>query len=94
MTTVTRVFRKYPIEEFARWGQELYRSTVVPVLTAGDHGRFVAIDIDTGEYEIDDSEREASFRLRARLPMSQTWMERVGHRGAHKITGFRTRDVS
>lgn len=72
--------RRYPKEEFARRGTEIYERDIAPQLKPADKGKFVAIDIETGEYEIDPDEMTASRRLRDRIPDSQTWMVRVGYR--------------
>jgi len=45
-------------------------------------GEFVAIDIETGAYEVDPDELAASDRLLARVPNAQTWLRRVGWRYA------------
>jgi hypothetical protein len=84
------VRRRYPKEEFARRGDATYQSAVRPHLTERDRGKFVAIDIDTGEFELDRDELEACHRLRARLPEAQIWMVRAGYRYVHRLGG---RDV-
>lgn len=45
---------------------------------AEDEGKFVVIDIETGEYEIDADELAASDRLLASHPTAQVWLRRVG----------------
>ncbi len=47
---------------------------------AGNQGTFVAIDIETGAYEIDADELAASDRLLARVPGAQIWLQRIGSR--------------
>jgi hypothetical protein len=70
--------RRYPKEEFARRGDELYETKVRPHLKPKDKGKFCAIDIETGEYELDRDEMKAGDKLEARLPEAQIWMVRVG----------------
>ena len=41
--------RKYPLEEFARRGDAIYKERIEPLLSLKDRGKFVAIDIETGE---------------------------------------------
>lgn len=43
-------------------------------------GKFAAIDIETGAYEVD-----ADDRLRARVPEAQIWMVRIGSRSVHRF---------
>ncbi|MSP38088.1 MAG: hypothetical protein EXR70_06325 [Deltaproteobacteria bacterium] len=67
-------------EEFARRGDEIYQRMVLPQLSPGDEGKFVAIDIQTEAFEIDGDELVASDRLLAKHPDAQTWLLRVGSR--------------
>jgi hypothetical protein len=73
------------MKEFARRGDSVYEGKVRPHLTAEDDGKFVALDIDAGEYEIHKSEFTAGDRLRKRLPAAQIWMVFVGSRYLHRI---------
>jgi hypothetical protein len=66
--------RRYSEEEFARRGDELVESKVRPNPTAADHDKSVAIDIDTGESELDKNDMKASDRLRKRVPDAQIWL--------------------
>ncbi len=79
---------RYPMAEHARRGQELYEQQVRAKVEAGNHGRIVAIDIETGEYELADDTLTAGNQLRARLPDPQIWVERIGHKGVYRF-GFR-----
>jgi hypothetical protein len=71
--------RRYPKEEFARRGKEIYESAIRPQVEADNRGKYVAIDIETGAWEVDSSELEASNRLRQRVPDAQTWILRIGY---------------
>jgi hypothetical protein len=88
---MTSIQRRYPKDEFARKGDELYERQVRPQLGEHDHDKFVALDIDTGEYELDEDELTAGDRLRQRLPQAQIWYVRVGsdylHRFGHQRAG-------
>jgi hypothetical protein len=68
----------YGKEEFARRGEAIYRRDIEPVVGKGNEGCFVAIDIESREYEIDADETAASDRLLARVPNAQTWVRRIG----------------
>lgn len=70
---------RYSKEEFARRGNEIYEARVRPQVEEGNHGKIVAIDIETGDYELADDLITASKRLSARLSNPQTWIVRVGH---------------
>ena len=79
--------RRYSKEEFARRGDALVESKVRPHLAAADEDKFVAIDIETGEYELDTNEMKAADPLRKRLPDSQIWLVRVTLGYLHRFGG-------
>jgi hypothetical protein len=55
--------RHYSKEEFARGGDARYEKDVLPKLKRGDEGKFAAIDIDSGTYELTSiAERTRSMR--------------------------------
>ena len=72
-------------EEFARLGQEIYEQRVRPQVEEGNSGRIVAIDIETGEFEVADDPLAASDQLFARCPDAQPWLIRIGHRALHRL---------
>jgi hypothetical protein len=84
---------RYSKEEFARKGDLIYDRDVLPSVGAGHEGEFAAIDIETGEYEVDVDEREASGRLRARHPNAQIWLRRIGRRYTRKFGSQRQRQT-
>ncbi|MCG6133643.1 MAG: hypothetical protein MET45_03115 [Nostoc sp. LLA-1] len=71
---------RYSKEEFARRGNEIYDSQVRPQVEANNYGKIVAIDIETGGWEIDTDKINASKRLETRYPDAQIWFVRVGSR--------------
>lgn len=76
---------RYSKEEFARRGDEIYESLVCQQVGDGNHGKIVAIDIETGAFEIADEILTATDRLFERLPDAQPWIVRVGHRAVHRF---------
>lgn len=82
---------RYSKEEFARRGDEIYDRDIRPLLEVENEGKFVAIDIETGAWEMDADALAACERLIARAPDGQTWLTRVGHPYAHRIGGPRHR---
>src|SRR5436853_6324341 len=79
--------RRYSKEEFARRGDALVESKVRPILTAADEDKFVAIDIETGEFELDKNEMNAAERLRKRVPDPQIWLVHVTLGYLHRFGG-------
>ncbi len=76
---------RYSKEEFARRGNEIYESQVRPQVEQGNHGKIVAIDIETGAFELAKDTVTASDRLLERFPDPQIWCVRIGHRGVHRF---------
>jgi hypothetical protein len=77
--------RRYSKEEMAKRGQELYESQVRAQVEAGNEGKIVAIDIETGAFEVDDYVTPATNRLFERYPNAQPWGIRVGHRAVYQV---------
>jgi hypothetical protein len=84
---------RYSKEEFAQRGDALYESEVRAQVEAGNHGKIVAIDIETGAFEVDGSEIAACDRLEARHPEAQVWMVRIGSRHVRRFGGRTKRAV-
>jgi hypothetical protein len=78
---------RYSKEEFARRGDELYETQVRPQVEAGNHGKIVAIDLETGDFEVDRSEIAACDRLETRCPDAQIWIVRIGSRHVRRFGG-------
>jgi hypothetical protein len=76
---------RYSKEEFAQRGDALYESEVRQQVEEGNHGRIVAIDIETGSFEVADDILPATDRLFDRLPDAQPWIVRIGHRVVHRF---------
>jgi hypothetical protein len=74
---------RYSKEEFAQRGDEIYESQVRSQVEQGNHGKIVAIDIETGTFEVADDIVTASEHLLSRYPDAQTWFIRIGHRAVY-----------
>ena len=66
-------------EEIARRGDEIYYDLRAQ-LEPQHNGEVVAIDLQTGDWEVDPDEIAAAHRLKVRLPDAQIWVVRVGSR--------------
>jgi hypothetical protein len=84
---------RYSKEEFARRGHEVYESQVRSQIDEGNHGKIVAIDIETGAFEVADDSLTAAKQLLIRFPDAQIFGIRIGHRAVHRF-GFRSPSVS
>ena len=76
---------RYSKEEYARRGNEIYERQVRPQVEEGNEGRIVALDIETGAFEVAEDTLTASDRLLARYPNAQPWFVRIGHRAVHRF---------
>jgi len=76
---------RYSKEEFARRGDEIYERKIRSQVTPNDEGKFALIDIETGDYEIDEDEVTAHDRLVSRRPDAQVWVTQVGSRYARRF---------
>jgi hypothetical protein len=70
---------RYSKEEFAQRGDRWYETQIRQKVEAGNYGKIVAIDIETGTFEVADDLVTAAKQLSARVPDTQTWFVRIGH---------------
>ena len=74
--------RRLSRDEIGMRGSEIYECQLRSTLEATSLDQFVAIDVETAEYEVADEAYLAGDRLRKRLPNAQIFIARVGHRAA------------
>jgi hypothetical protein len=65
-------------EELFRLALEIYDRRVRPALRPEDDGKFIAIDVVSGDYEIDEDDYAAVMRLKSRRPLADGWLGQVG----------------
>lgn len=82
---MTRRQPRYDMDEFARRGDELYQRQVRPLVESEHRGRIVAIDIESGAFELADDVLTASNRLFARYPDAQPWSVRIGSPAVYRM---------
>jgi hypothetical protein len=76
-------------EDLARLAAEVFDRQVRPVLRPEDDGKYIALDVRTGEYEIDADDYTAVARLRSRCPDAEIWLERAGRPTAYQLRAGR-----
>ena len=75
-----------PTAEIARLGQEIYERDIRSKVEVRHHGEYVAIDVESGEWAVANTDGEALERLRAQRPDAiDVLMERVGYRALHSF---------
>lgn len=72
-------------EEHARRGMLIYEQQVRPQVAASNEGKIVAIDIDSGAFEVADETLAACELVLAHHPDAQIWCVRIGHRAVHRF---------
>jgi hypothetical protein len=78
-------------KEIAQRGKEYYESLRIHLETAEKIGKLIAIDVETGDYEIGEDILDISHRLQARHPNAQMWAERIGFNAVYTVGGTLTR---
>jgi hypothetical protein len=76
---------RYSPEEFSAKGTQIYQNQILPNLDKDYDGKIVAIDIETGEFELADTTLAAAAKMFERLPAAQLWFERVGAQSVHRF---------
>jgi hypothetical protein len=75
------------LAEEERLAEAVYERHIRPVLRPEDDGKYVAVAFESGDFEIDADDYEASERLLARRPGARVWMLRVGRVAAYRQRG-------
>ena len=74
------------LDELARLGGQIFERQVRTALRPEDDGKFVAIDVETGDFEIDDDDdTTAVARMRLRKPAADVWLMRAGCPTTYRI---------
>lgn len=74
--------RRLSRDEIGMRGSEIYECQLRLKHEATALDQFVAIDVETDQYEVADEAHDAGDLLRSRLANAQIFIARVGHRAA------------
>ena len=72
------------VEEIGRRGQALYDQRIRARVEPENNGKFLVLDVETGDYEIDERHMAATKRLRARRPTGILYGIRIGYRTCYQ----------
>jgi hypothetical protein len=72
-------------EEIGTRGRDIYELRLRSQLEPDNIGKYLVIDIETGEYEIDDDGEASSLRARKKNPDGVRYGMRIGHRARGHI---------
>lgn len=76
---------RYSTEEIATRGREIYERRLRQKLEPDNIGKFLVIDIETGEYEMDEDDLAASMRAYRKKPDGARYGMRIGYPTAGTI---------
>ena len=76
---------RYTSDEIAQRGQVLYDQQIRSKVEPGNKGKFLVLDIETGEYEMDTDELAALKRAKAKNPDAALYILRVCYPTAYKL---------
>lgn len=78
---------KYTTDEVCERGKQIYEDQIKHLVEPGENGKFIIIDIETGDYEVDEDEIAADERLKERRPDAVGYLGRIGYEAAYRM-GF------
>ena len=73
------------VEGIARRGQEYYEQHLRAELEPEHTGKYLFLDVETGEYEMDEDQLAAMARARSKHPETVFYILRVGYPAAGRI---------
>ena len=73
------------LKETGARGEAIYREKIQPLVEPAETGKFVVIDVESGDYEVDAEALAASTRLRERRPNAVSYGIRVGYGAAYSL---------
>lgn len=81
---------RYTVEETARRGRELYEREIRSKVEDEHAGKFLVVDIESGEYEIAEEDTDAFDRALAKNPEAILYGIRVGEPAAYRLGSSRS----
>jgi hypothetical protein len=83
-------YQNYSPQEVESRGEEIYEDQLRKKVEPGNEGKFIVIDIQTGEYELDENDLQATKRARAKRPDVVLYGLRIGYPTAYTLGGHVT----
>ena len=82
----------YKTGEVSDLGEAIYEEKIKHLVEPTEKGKFIVIDVESGDYEIDAQILPAFDRLRERRPQAVSYAGRIGYRAAYSLGGRIERD--
>jgi hypothetical protein len=70
---------RYSTDEIVARGKEIYEKQLKSKLGSQNFGKFLVIDIETGEYEMDEDDLTAALRAYNKNPDSARYEMQIGY---------------
>jgi hypothetical protein len=78
---------RYSSEQIVELGEAIYAQKLHDQLEPRQNGKFLALDVETGDYEIDEDKLAAIDRARSKRRDAPLYILRVGYPTAVKLGG-------
>jgi len=83
------------MDEIDTKGMTLYRERIATLVETSENvGKVIAIDVETGDFEIAEEGLAAGLRLRERLPDASMLCLRIGYNAVYTFGGVLTQTKS
>ncbi len=66
-------------DEIVRRGQAIYERQIGRKVEGANKGKYLVLDVETGDYEVDEDHLAASDRAAAKRPGAPLYALRIGH---------------
>ena len=86
---MTTVEPRRDLDEIGRRGGEIFERVVRPTLPPLEGWKYIAIELASGDYEIDSISQQAVTRLRARHLSPEVWLMRTDGSPAFRMRSHR-----
>ncbi len=80
--------QQYTIDEICDRGEQIYEEQIRHRVEPLENGKFIVIDIESGDYEVAEEELDASHRVKARRPESVRFLAKIGCSAAYRLGLF------
>ncbi|HZB83420.1 MAG TPA: hypothetical protein VE288_11345 [Rubrobacteraceae bacterium] len=79
--------KSYATDEVALRAKQLYEHEIRERVEPEHSGRYLVVDVESGDYEIANEALVATRALRGRRPAAVTYLMRVGRLAAYRLGG-------
>ena len=86
-------YASYSPQEVESRGEAIYQQELRERVEAEHKGKFLVVDIETGQYEIDEDDLQATRRALAKRPDAVLYGLRIGYPAAYRLGGHAAGDA-